>query len=167
MKSSKRNLILGFLITVFIIAKMIGLENVRLGSSPFEIRVVAVLLPLAMIFDWYGIAGMTIGCTAAHAVNFHGFLDLFSAGLAALVGSILAFSLHKKRSDSIGLFAGTLIITLIWAVVFGVYEAYEFGIPLIEGFSSMLAILWIPVNVVGFFLVVVIDRFFPQMLSEA
>lgn len=155
------------MVAVFIVAKMIGLEDMSLVVYPFEIRVVAILLPLAMIFDWYGIAGMTIGCTAAHAIHFHGLPDLFSAGLAALVGSVLAFGFYKKRPDSIGLFIGTLIITSIWSIVFGVYEAYVFGIPLIEGFISMLAILWIPVNVVGFFLVVVIDRFFPQMFREA
>ncbi|MFQ5761703.1 MAG: hypothetical protein ACE5PO_01590 [Candidatus Bathyarchaeia archaeon] len=145
-----RNILTGTFAVTFIVVKMVGLESLRFDVYPFEVKIVAVLLPLAMVFGWYGIAGMTIGCTAAHTVSFHGYLDLSSAALAAFVGSVISYALFKKHPNSLGLLAGTLIITAVWTVTFGAYQAYVTDVPLLTGLFSMLSTLWIAVNVIGY-----------------
>lgn len=151
----------GVSIITLIVAKMAGLESLHFGSFPLEIKLVAVLLPLAMVFGWYGIAGMTLGCTLAHAVNFNGYLDIFSAGIAAFLGSIISYNIFRKYNTPLGLFAGTLVITAVWTIVFGFYQVFVFQLPFSTGFLATLSSIWIAVNVIGYLAVEGIRRFVP------
>jgi len=137
---------------------MVGLERVQIGSAPFEFKLVAALLPLAMVFGIYGIIGISLGCPLAHLASSYSAFNAGAALLAATSGSIFSYLVFKRYHGPMGLFLGSLVITMAWTLIFGTYHASEAGLPLSDGLTSTLSSLWIGVNLVGFLVVEGIRR---------
>ena len=133
---------------------MVALEPLNIGVFPFEVTVVAVLLPLAMVLGRYGIGGMTVGCIGAHTIYFEGFTAILAAGIAALIGSVGAYMIAQKWNRPLGLFVGTWVITAVWSSVMALYLWFAVGTPPIDGMVHMFFRLFIAVNVLGFVLAV-------------
>jgi len=143
-------LVAGGLLATFVVAKMIGLEGLRIGSAPFEFKLVTALLPFAMVFGIYGIIGISVGCPLAHLASSYNPFNAGAAFLAASSGSVLSYLIFKRYRGPTGLFLGGLVITVAWTLIFGTYYAGEVGLPLTEGLTSTMSSLWIGVNLVGF-----------------
>ena len=139
----------GAFLTLFILGKMVGFEGLKLGVQPFELNFTAVLLPLAMVLGRFAVAGISIGCPLAHLFDSRNFLDVGSAGAAAFVGSALAYMLVKRYSGYKSIFAGSVVITASWTLIFGAYFAFASNLPMLTGFAETASSLWIGVNVAG------------------
>jgi len=138
------------LLVLFIIGKMVGLEAISFGAPPFQFRLVASLLPFAMVFRRYGIAGIAVGCPLAHLLATGSMVNSGFAFVAAASGSVSSYYVFRKHRNSIALFVGTLLISLSWSVVFGVYLSTSTHLALLSAFSATLSSLWIGVNIIGF-----------------
>jgi len=143
-------LITGLLIIAFVVAKMVGLESVTFGAGVFQLRVVASLLPLAMVFRRYGVLGISIGCPLAHLMATGRLENAFFAFASALGGSVSSYLVYRRSGTLMALFAGALVITFFWTTAYGSYFSVASGIPLLDGLADTLSSLWIGVNVVGF-----------------
>lgn len=150
LSEQKLSLVGGTLLAVFVVGKMVGLESISLGAPPFEFRLVAVLLPFAMVFRKFGILGIGIGCPLAHLIAFGSIANAGFAFFAAFGGSIFSYGVYKKYSNPFGLFVGSVVILAFWTFIFGAYFSYETNLPLLAGLWQTLSSLWIGVNVVGF-----------------
>jgi hypothetical protein len=145
----KLTLIGASLLVVFIVGKMVGLESIAFGAAPFEFKIVAAMLPLAMVFGRYGIAGIGIGCPLAHLIAFGSVVNAGFAFFAAFGGSLASYLLYKRYRGPLGLVVGSITILAFWTFVFGGYFAYDSNLPLVSGFWQTFSSLWIGINFVG------------------
>jgi uncharacterized membrane protein len=146
------------LLVVFVVGKMVGLESLALGSPPFEFKFVAALLPFAMVFRRYGIAGIGIGCPLAHLIAFGSIANAGFAFCAAFGGSLGSYGIYRRYNSPHGLLIGTLVILAFWTFIFGGYFAYVSNIPILTGFWETFSSLWIGVSIVGFGIALLIRK---------
>lgn len=90
-------------------------------SGPIQLRVADCLIPLAALFGWPAIAGVTVGCFVGNAYFWLGPQDVIFGPIVNLVAAIIIFMLRRK--PFMACVAGSLPI----GVIVGGYLWYFFG----------------------------------------
>ena len=68
-----------------------------MSFGPVQLRVADCLIPLAALFGWPVVIGVTIGCFVGNAYLWLGAYDVLLGPLANLVAASLIFLLRKRR----------------------------------------------------------------------
>jgi hypothetical protein len=135
---------------------MVGFESLTVGAGLLQFKVVASLLPLAMVFRKFGVAGISIGCPLAHLLATGSVESALFAFASAFGGSVSAYLVYRKYGNLVGLFIGTVLISVVWTTVYGFYFSLASSLPVPAALTATLSSLWIGVNVVGLALTIVI-----------
>jgi len=97
---------------------------------PFQVRVADALLPLAMLFGWPAIIGLSIGAFIANFFGPLGVVDILGGALANFLATFLAWKLFRNRSrfwQLVGVAEEIAAVTLI----VGTYLSYVLAQPLL------------------------------------
>lgn len=96
---------------------------------PIQVRVADALLPLAIIFGWPVILGLSIGAFVANFFGSLGAVDIIGGSLANFIATYVAWRIGRNRSKPWKLLGVGVEIVVITLIV-GTYLTYVFGFPL-------------------------------------
>ncbi len=114
----------------------------------FQVRVADALLPLAMLFGWPVVVGLSIGAFVANFFGGLGPVDMFGGALANFLATFAAWQIARHKTKPwamIGVAVEILIVTL----VVGSYLSYLLGFPLEAGLLGVLLGSIIAIGVLG------------------
>jgi len=92
-----------------------------ISFGPVQLRVADCLLPLAALFGWPAIAGVTVGCFLGNAYLWLGPQDVIFGAIANLIAAIIIFTLRKRP------FLACVLGSLPVGVIVGGYLWFFFG----------------------------------------
>lgn len=95
----------------------------------FQVRVADALLPLAMLFGWPAVLGLTLGAFVANVFGGLGPIDMVGGSIANFIATFVAWRIATSRGRRwalVGVAAEIIIVTL----VVGTYLSYLLAMPL-------------------------------------
>lgn len=102
-----------------------------LSFGPIQLRLADCLIPLAALFGWPVIMGVSAGCIIGNAYFWLGPQDIIFGALANLIAAIIIFKLRKR--PFFACIAGSLLIGVIvggYLWLFFGFQADIFGLTL-------------------------------------
>jgi uncharacterized membrane protein len=114
----------------------------------FQVRVADALLPLAMLFGWPAILGLSLGAAVANLFGGLGPIDIVGGGLANLIAGYVAWRISLNRGKP-WLLLGVASQVVIVTVIVGSYLSYLFGVPLEVGLLGVLLGSIVAIGVLG------------------
>ena len=98
-----------------------------ISYGPVQLRVADCLIPLAALFGWPAIAGVTVGCFFGNAYFWMGPQDVILGTIANLIAATIIFMLRKRQ------FLACVVGSLPIGVIVGSYLWMFFPPPEIFG----------------------------------
>jgi uncharacterized membrane protein len=150
------------LYVVFNVVQMISVGNPTV-YGPIQLRVADCLIPLAALFGWPVVGGVTFGCLLTNSYYFLGIQDVIFGPVANLIAASLILLLHKHR------FFACIVGALPIGIIVGSYLAIFFpfltppqilnALPAIAAMIVSLTISsWISIAGIGYSLLSVLSR---------
>ena len=102
-----------------------------ISYGPIQLRVADCMIPLAALFGWPVIAGVTVGCFLGNAYFWIGPQDVIFGTIANLIAATIIFMLRKRQFTACvvgSLPIGFIVGSYLW-LFFG-FEADIFGLQL-------------------------------------
>jgi uncharacterized membrane protein len=103
----------------------------------FQVRVADALLPMAMLFGWPAIVGLSLGAFVANFFGGLGPVDIIGGSFANFVATYAAWRVARNRTKTWALLGMAVEIVVITLIV-GTYLSYLFGMPLEAGWLGVL-----------------------------
>ena len=100
-----------------------------ISFGPVQLRVADCLIPLAALFGWPVIAGVTVGCFLGNAYFWLGPYDVIFGPIANLIAATIIFLLRKRQ------FLACIVGSLPIGIIVGSYLWVFFPPPDIFGLS--------------------------------
>jgi len=123
----------------------------------FQVRVADALLPLAMLFGWPAVVGLSLGAFVANVFGGLGPVDMVGGALANFIGTLAAWTLVRgrgKRWIPVGILFEILTVTMI----VGTYLSYLLAIPLAISWAGILLGSAIAMGALGSILLFALSR---------
>lgn len=114
----------------------------------FQVRVADALLPLAMLFGWPAILGLSIGAFVANFFGGLGPIDIVGGALANFIATFAAWMIAHKGGRLRSLVGVTVEIVLITLIV-GSYLSYLFGMPVEVGWLGVFLGSIVAIGILG------------------
>jgi uncharacterized membrane protein len=95
----------------------------------FQVRVADALLPLAMLFGWPAVLGLSLGAFVANIFGGLGPIDMVGGSVANFIATLVAWRIAVNRGRRwalVGVGSEIIIVTL----VVGTYLSYLLAVPL-------------------------------------
>jgi len=94
----------------------------------FQVRVADALLPLAMLFGWPAVLGLSLGAFVANIFGGLGPIDMVGGSVANFIATFVAWRIaaRGRRRAVLGVGSEIIIVTL----VVGTYLSYLLAVPL-------------------------------------
>jgi hypothetical protein len=92
-----------------------------ISFGPVQLRIADCLIPLAALFGWPAIAGVTIGCLIGNAYVWLGPQDVVFGTIANLIAATIIFALRKRQ------FLACVLGSLPIGIIVGGYLWLFFG----------------------------------------
>ena len=133
-----------------------------ISFGPVQLRVADCLIPLAALFGWPAIAGVTVGCFIGNAYYWLGPQDVILGPIANLIAALVIFKLRKRPFMACvagSLPIGVIVGSYLW-IFFG-FEADIFGLqiaPVAGMIISVTLSTLIAVAVLGYALLMTLTR---------
>lgn len=158
-----RDLSLTILFAALYAVLVIVLAPISFG--PVQLRVADVLIPLAALFGWPVVAGVTFGCFLGNAYFALGPIDVIAGPVANLIAATIILMLRRQRL--IACIAGALPIGVIvggylW-LFFPPPESLSFLSPWAAMIVSLTISSFIVISVLGYALLVALS--YPSILE--
>jgi uncharacterized membrane protein len=132
-----------------------------ISFGPIQLRVADCLLPLAALFGWPVITGVTLGCFVGNAYYWLGTYDVILGPIANLVAAIVIFLLRRQQVT--GCVAGSCAI----GIIVGGYLWVFFPPPDIFGLSMPIwAAMMVSVTISSFVAIAIIGYALLKALSR-
>ncbi|MBS7643877.1 QueT transporter family protein [Candidatus Bathyarchaeota archaeon] len=139
-----------------------------ISFMPFQVRIADSLMPLAILFGWPAIIGLTLGCLVANFFGGLGYIDVIGGSIANMIAGFIAWKISQRRFQGSWLLA-TVIENLIVTVIVGSYLWFILAIPdmMVNGIVvSGLLVSWggifmgslVSINVLGYALLKILTR---------
>jgi uncharacterized membrane protein len=103
----------------------------------FQVRIADALLPLAILFGWPAIIGLSIGAFVANFFGGLGPVDIIGGAFANFIATFLAWKVCANRGRSQVVLGVVLEIVAVTLIV-GSYLSYLFGMPIQVGWLGVL-----------------------------
>jgi uncharacterized membrane protein len=123
----------------------------------FQVRVADALIPLSIVFGMPAVLGVTLGNVVANIYGGLGYVDIVGGSIANFLAAYVGWRIGS-RSFPGSQFVATVAQNLIVSSIVGFYLAVLFDVPLEVGFLGVLLGSIISVNVIGYLLVVAIQK---------
>ena len=110
-----------------------------MGQGPVQLRVADCLIPLAVLFGWPVIVGVTAGCFVGNSFVWLGTEDVVFGTIANLIAATIVFLLRKRQllACTVGsLPIGFIVGSYLW--LFFDFQVDIFGL-LIPSWAAMIA----------------------------
>jgi len=114
----------------------------------FQVRVADALLPLAMLFGWPAILGLSIGAFVANVFGGLGPVDMIGGAIANFIATLAAWQIARGRSRA-WVFVGVAVEIVVVTLIVGSYLSYLFGLPIFIGWLGVLLGSLVAIGVVG------------------
>jgi len=114
----------------------------------FQVRVADALLPLAILFGWPAIIGLSLGAFIANFFGGLGPVDIVGGTLANFVASFIAWKLAWNGGKS-RVFLGVALEIATVTLIVGTYLSYIFGMPLQVGWFGVLLGSIVSIGILG------------------
>jgi len=111
------------------------------GQGPVQLRVADCLIPLAALFGWPVIAGVTAGCFVGNSVVWLGTEDVVFGTIANLIAATIVFLLRKRQllACTAGSFPiGIIVGSYLW--LFFEFQISVFGLQIPAWATMMVSI---------------------------
>lgn len=132
-----------------LVTKMILLEPLTLSGFGLSITVVAVLLPLALLLGLPGVLVITVACGMAHWVNDGNVGEAVIAAVAVGVATSAAYLVIRRGQGPLRWVSAGWILTTIFVTIMALGSLVVFGQEPITALTTVLARVWIAINLVG------------------
>ena len=123
----------------------------------FQVRIADALIPLSIIFGSPVIYGVTLGNIVANIYGGLGIIDIIGGSLANLAAAYVGWRIGSRNFVG-SQFVATVAQNLIVSSIVGVYLAMLFEVPFEAGFFSVLTGSLISMNIIGYCLVLIIQK---------
>jgi uncharacterized membrane protein len=123
----------------------------------FQVRVVDALLPLAVLFGWPAVLGLSLGAFVANFFGGLGWVDVVGGAFANFVATYAAWRIGQRRARGMWLLAVVTEIVVVSLIVGG-YLSYLFQMPLEVGVIGVLTGGVVAIGVLGYALLLVMSR---------
>ena len=103
-----------------------------MGQGPIQLRVADCLIPLAALFGWPVIAGVTLGCFVGNSYVWLGTEDVVFGTIANLIAATIVFLLRKRQllACTVGsLPIGIIVGSYLWLFFDFQVDIFGFQIP--------------------------------------
>jgi uncharacterized membrane protein len=114
----------------------------------FQVRVADALLPLAMLFGWPAIVGLSLGAFVANFFGGLGPIDILGGALANFIATYAAWQLARQRGRPWA-FLGIGIEIVAVTLVVGSYLSFLLGISLALGLLGVMLGSIIAIGILG------------------
>ena len=114
----------------------------------FQVRVADALLPLAILFGWPAIIGLSLGAFVANFFGGLGPVDIIGGTLANFVASFIAWKLARNGGKP-RVFLGVALEIATVTLIVGTYLSYLFGMPLQVGWFGVLLGSIVSIGILG------------------
>ena len=114
----------------------------------FQVRVADALLPLAMLFGWPAVLGLSLGAFVANIFGGLGPIDMVGGSVANFIATFVAWRIatnRGKRWALVGVGSEIIIVTL----VVGSYLSYLLAVPLEISWAGVFVGSFIAMGVLG------------------
>jgi len=132
-----------------------------ISFGPIQLRVADCLIPLAALFGWPVIAGVTLGCLVGNAYFWLGIQDVALGPVANFLGASLVFLLRKRKLLACifgALPIGTIVGSYLW-LFFPPPDV--FGLSLPEWAAMVISITLsslVAMAIIGYSLLTILSR---------
>lgn len=103
----------------------------------FQVRIADALLPLAMLFGWPAVLGVSLGAFVANFFGGLGPVDMVGGALANFIATFLSWKLTRNRNRR-WFFFGAAVEVVVVTLVVGSYLSYLLGFPILVGWTGVL-----------------------------
>jgi uncharacterized membrane protein len=114
----------------------------------FQVRVADALLPLAMLFGWPAVLGLSLGAFVANFFGGLGPVDILGGAVANFVATFAAWRVGRRRGRAWA-FLGIGVEIVVVTLIVGSYLSFLLGLPLSVGWFGVLLGSIIAVGVLG------------------
>ena len=128
-----------------------------ISFSFFQVRVADSLLPLAILFGWPAIIGISLGTIVCNFFGGLGIIDVIGGTAANLVATFLAWKIGQRKIKGSWPVAIAVQIAVVTLIV-GSYLSYLFQIPLLLGMLGVLVGSAIAIGILGYIILTVLTR---------
>ena len=123
----------------------------------FQVRVADALLPLAMLFGWPAIVGLSLGAFVANVFGGLGPVDMVGGAVANFIATLAAWGLVKSRGRR-WMLVGVGIEIAVVTLVVGTYLSYLLAIPITISWLGILLGSLTAIGVLGSILLYTLSR---------
>ncbi|MGB8781420.1 MAG: QueT transporter family protein [Candidatus Bathyarchaeia archaeon] len=123
----------------------------------FQVRVADALIPLSIVFGMPVVLGVTLGNIVANIYGGLGYIDIIGGSIANFLAAYVGWRI-ASRNFAGSRFAATVAQNIIVSGIVGSYLALLFGVPLEVGFIGVLLGSIISMNIIGYALVLAIEK---------
>lgn len=150
-----REIALAIIFSVLYAVAVIALAPI--SFSIFQIRIADSLLPLAIIFGWSAIIGITMGTIVANFFGGLGVIDVVGGAAANFVATLLAWKIGRKGGIGDWILAIAMEVLVVTLIVGG-YLSYLFNMPLSLALFGILVGSLIAIGFLGYVLLKLMSR---------
>ena len=145
----KRNPIFAILTAMFAAVYAVSVYLLTpISFLPFQVRVADALLPLAILFGWPAIIGLSIGAFVANLFGPLGVVDIAGGALANFIAAFLAWKISRNKGRSWKLIGVAEEIATVTLIV-GTYLSYVLAQPLLLVLIGVLLGSILAIGVLG------------------
>jgi uncharacterized membrane protein len=120
----------------------------QISFLPIQVRVADALLPLAMLFGWPAVVGLSMGAFVANIFGGLGPVDMIGGAIANFLATFVAWQVTRHKPKQWGL-VGVAIEILVVSLIVGGYLSYLFAIPILAGWAEVMLGSIIAIGLLG------------------
>jgi uncharacterized membrane protein len=122
----------------------------------FQVRIADALLPLAMLFGWPAVIGLTLGAFVANFFGGLGPVDMIGGAAANFIATFLAWHVTRNLRTS-KVMVGVAIEILTVTVIVGSYLSYLLGMPIQVAWLGLLLGSVVAIGALGSMLLIALS----------
>jgi hypothetical protein len=129
----------------------------------FQVRVADALLPLAIIFGWPAVLGLSLGAVVANFFGGLGIVDIVGGGIANFLATYFAWNIGQRRMK--GSWAVAVITQIaVVTIIVGSYLSYLLQMPLVISLVGVLLGSVVAIGLLGYALLLALSR--PRIVDQ-
>ncbi|MEM2901246.1 MAG: QueT transporter family protein [Candidatus Bathyarchaeia archaeon] len=146
---------LSFVFAALYVVAVVALAPI--SFTVFQVRVGDALLPLAIMFGWPSVMGLTVGAAVANIFGGLGPVDIIGGSLANFLATWLGWKVSRRGFRNGWILALTLQVMLVTAIV-GSYLSLLLSIPVAFSILGVFIGSVIAIGILGSLLLAALSR---------
>jgi hypothetical protein len=123
----------------------------------FQVRLADALLPLAMLFGWPAVLGLSLGAFVANFFGGLGPVDMIGGSVANFIATFAAWQIVRRRGKRWAL-VGVIIEIVVITFIVGPYLSYLLIMPIGVGLLGVFLGSLVAIGILGSILFFAISR---------